>query len=86
MLCCTEKHFQEAQLMSHHYSESFKQEVIAQFESGNTAKSICEKYGIARSTLFLWKKERIADDHGRIPRELYLQLQELDRLRMENSI
>ena len=72
--------------MSHHYSESFKQEVIAQFESGNTAKSINEKNKIARSTQYLWKKERIADDHGRIPRELYLQLQELDRLRMENSI
>lgn len=72
--------------MSHHYSESFKQEVIAQFDSCNTAKFICKKYGIARSTLFLWKKERSSDDHGRIPRELHLQLQELEQLRMENSI
>lgn len=72
--------------MSHHYSESFKQEIIAQFESGNTAKSICEKYGIARSTLFLWRKERTADDHGRMPREQYLQRQELTRLRIENDI
>ena len=39
--------------MSQHYSELFKQEIIAQFESGNTTKSICEKYGVDRSMLFL---------------------------------
>ena len=72
--------------MSQHYSELFKQEVIAQFESGNTAKSICEKYGIARSTLFLWKKERTVNDYGRMPREQYLQQHELTRLRIENGI
>jgi len=72
--------------MSQHYSELFKQEVIAQFESGNTAKSICEKYGIARSTLFLWRKERAVTEYERMSREQYLQQQELTRLRIENDI
>jgi len=72
--------------MAPHYTETFKQTVLTRFEQGSTAKSICEEYGIARSTLFLWKKERTPDNHGIIPRELYLQQQEIQRLRVENGI
>ena len=72
--------------MAPHYTETFKQTVLTQFEQGSTARSICEEYGIARSTLFLWKKERKPDNHGIIPRELYLQQQEIQRLRVENGI
>lgn len=72
--------------MASRYTESFKRTVIEQFELGSTAQSICEQHGIARSTLFLWKKERTPDNHGSMPRELYLQQQELQRLRVENGI
>jgi len=86
MLYCNGNNFLGGNIMSQHYSELFKQEVIAQFESGNTAKSICEKYGIARSTLFLWRKERAVTEYERMSREQYLQQQELTRLRIENDI
>lgn len=72
--------------MAKHYSENLKKTVVAQFESKQSAKAICAEYGIARSTLFLWKKQYTVDKTGQIPRERYLLEKELDRLRTENQI
>lgn len=72
--------------MANRYPENLKKTVVAQFEDGRSAKEICVKYGIARSTLFLWKKQYAANETGQIPRERYLLEQELKRLRTENQI
>lgn len=68
------------------YPETFKQKVIAELECGNTAKSICTEFGIARSTLFSWIKENKSDNYSQISGQLYLERQELERLRTENRI
>ena len=72
--------------MTKRYPDSLKQIVIDQYKEGLTAKSICAKYGIARSTLFLWKRQYAADETGQMPRERYLLEQELERFRTENMI
>jgi len=72
--------------MANRYSDELKKTVITQYEKGRSAKAICTEYSIARSTLFLWKKQYTADETGQIPRERYLLEQELERLRTENMI
>lgn len=72
--------------MGSHYLASTKQAAITKFENGSTAKEICAELGISRSTLFFWVKESKPDNQAPIPRQLYLELQELEHLRKENSI
>ncbi len=72
--------------MANRYPENLKKTVIAQFEDGWSAKDICAEYGIARSTLFLWKKQYTTSETGQIPRTQYLLEKELERLRIENQI
>lgn len=68
------------------YTEEFKQQVISEFEGGLTVGKIREKYGVSRSSVFLWVKERTPDDRGQVPRDRYLLEKELERLRKENEI
>ena len=72
--------------MAKRYEESFKVKIIKQHQTGISAAKLCSQYGIARSTLFLWKKQYTADEAGQIPRERYLLEMELERLRTENTI
>ena len=72
--------------MANRYTEDFKKQIIAQYQTDISAKKLCSQYGIARSTLFLWKKQYTADESGQIPRERYLLEKELERLRTENMI
>lgn len=72
--------------MSARYPDSLKKKVVAKYTGSQTAKTICAEYGIARSTLFLWKKQYSPDASGQIPRERYLLEKELERLRTENTI
>ena len=72
--------------MSKRYPESLKKTVVSQYNGGQSAKTICAEYGIARSTLFLWVKQYTADEPGQIPRERYLLEKEVERLRTENMI
>ena len=72
--------------MAKRYEESFKVKIIKQHQTGISAVKLCSQYGIARSTLFLWKKQYTADEAGQIPRERYLLEKELERLRTENTI
>ena len=72
--------------MAKRYEESFKVKIIKQHQTGISAAKLCSQYGIARSTLFLWKKQYTADEAGQIPRERYLLEKELERLRTENTI
>lgn len=72
--------------MAKRYKESFKEEIVKQYQSGNSAVELCAKFGIARSTLFLWLKQRRPDSNGGIPLEQYKMQKELERLRIENQI
>ena len=72
--------------MAKRYTEDFKKHVIEQYQAKISAAELCSQYGIARSMLFLWKKQYTADETGQIPRERYLLEQELERLRTENMI
>ena len=72
--------------MASRYSEDLKKPAVAHLSGNEFAKTICAEYGIARSTLFLWKKQYTADETGQIPRERYLLEKELERLRTENKI
>ena len=72
--------------MANRYTEDFKKQIIAQYQTDISAAKLCSQYGIARSTLFLWKKQYTADKTGQIPRERYLLEKELERLRTENQI
>ncbi len=72
--------------MARRYEESFKKYIVKQHQTGISAVKLCSQYGIARSTLFLWKKQYTVDETGQIPRERYLLEKELDRLRTENMI
>ncbi|MBQ8831059.1 MAG: IS3 family transposase [Oscillospiraceae bacterium] len=72
--------------MAKRYEESFKEEIVKQYQSGNSAVELCAKFGIARSTLFLWLKQRRPDSNGGIPLEKYKIQKELERLRIENHI
>ena len=72
--------------MANRYTAELKETVITQHQNGRTARDICAEYGIARSTLFLWKKQYTTDDPGQIPRERYLLGKELAQLRTENMI
>lgn len=72
--------------MSKRYSEEQKQIMVGKYEGGCTAKAICAEYGVSRSTLLSWVKQYSPDADGQIPREQYLMLKELERLRIENQI
>ena len=72
--------------MSNHYSENFKSTIVQHYLSGTTSVQLCTKYGIARSTLFLWVKQYSVNADGEVPRERYLLEKELKRLRTENAI
>ena len=72
--------------MSKRYSEEQKQIMVGKYEGGSTAKAICDKYGVSRSTLLLWVKQYSPDADGQIPRVQYLMRKELERLRIENQI
>ena len=72
--------------MARRYEESFKKYIVKQHQTGTSAIKLCSQYGIARSTLFLWKKQYTVDEVGQMPRERYLLEKELDRLRTENMI
>ena len=72
--------------MENRYPENLRKAAVTKFINGQSAKEVCAEYGIARSTLFLWKKQYTTDKIGQIPREQYLLKKELDRLRMENTI
>ena len=72
--------------MENRYPENLRKAAVTKFINGQSAKEVCAEYSIARSTLFLWKKQYTTDKIGQIPREQYLLKKELDRLRMENTI
>ncbi len=72
--------------MAKRYSEEFRLTMVGKYEGGCTAKEICEKYGVSRSTLLQWAKEYSPDNRGQIPREQYLLRKEVERLRVENEI
>lgn len=72
--------------MAKRYEESFKDEIVKEYQSGNSAVELCAKFGIARSTIFLWLKKRRPDSNGVIPLEKYKMQKELERLRIENQI
>lgn len=72
--------------MAKRYTEEFKQEMINLYKNGHPASQICREFGMSKSTLFLWIKNYTADKHGQIPREIYLQQLEMERLRKENLI
>lgn len=72
--------------MAKRYEESFKKNIVKQQQSGIPVDKLCSQYGVARSTLFLWKKQYTTDETGQIPRERYLLEKELERLRTENAI
>ena len=72
--------------MAKRYEETFKKHIVKQHKTGISAVKLCSQYGIARSTVFLWKKLYTVDETGQIPRERYLLEKELDRLRTENMI
>ena len=68
------------------YTEEFKQQILSELNDGLTVNEIREKYGVARSSVFLWVKERTPDAQGQVPRERYLLEKELERLRKENEV
>lgn len=68
------------------YSEEIKKSAINKYKGGVKAKMVCEEYGIARSTLFLWVKQYSENKAGQIPREQYLLKKELEKLHIENRI
>ena len=72
--------------MASHYPEEIKQYVVTQYKAGILAKELCEEFGMTRSTLFKWVKERSVNNNGQIPREQYLLQIELERLRLEVKI
>ena len=72
--------------MAKRYTEEFKKEMVRLYKSGQTGSQICKEFGMARSSLFLWVKNYTTDKHGQIPREVYLQQLETERLRNENLI
>ncbi|MDY3286499.1 MAG: IS3 family transposase [Eubacteriales bacterium] len=72
--------------MAKHYPENQKKMIVSQYVGGRSSRDICKEYGIARSTLFLWKKQYTTDETGQIPRKRYLLEKELERLRTENAI
>lgn len=72
--------------MSTRYTEDFKETVVARHKSGATAAELCNHYGIAHSTLYLWIKQYSPDKTNQLPRQQYLLQKELDRLRIENTI
>lgn len=72
--------------MASHFPEEIKQYVVTQYKAGIVAKELCEEFGMTRSTLFKWVKERSVNNNGQIPREQYLLQTELERLRLEVKI
>lgn len=73
-------------MVANRYPENLKKIVVTLHAGGQSANAICTEYGIARSTLFLWRKQYKADETGQIPRNQYLLEKELNRLRTENQI
>lgn len=63
--------------MENRYPENLRKAAVTKFINGQSAKEVCAEYGIARSTLFLWKKQYTTDKIGQIPREQYLLKKEL---------
>ena len=72
--------------MAKRYSEEMKRIMIDEYKGGRSAKDICAKYGVSRSTLLLWAKQYSPDNEGQIPREIYLMRMQLERLKIENQI
>jgi transposase InsO family protein len=72
--------------MSKRYTEAFKREISEQYTKGTSAPILCAQYGMARSTLFSWVQQYTANEVGQMPREQYLMVKELERLRTENKI
>jgi putative transposase len=69
------------------YTEKEKQIIVKQYLSGESASGLCQKHGIARSSLYLWSKQ-YSDviPESKTAREIYLLEQEVKRLRVQNEI
>jgi transposase-like protein len=73
--------------MSKRYTDEEKARFVQLYKITYSAQEICEKYGIARSSLLLW-----AQQYSDIPieaktaREIYLLEKEATRLRIQNQI
>ena len=67
------------------YSEKVRQEAITLYQNGTPVSDICSKLNIARSSLFLWIKQKRPAKIGKTSRAQYLEQLELERLRIESS-
>lgn len=72
--------------MAKNYPKEVREEAVGLYLRGQSAREVCAKFGMSRSTLLLWAKENRPDGNGQIPREIYLLKKEAARLRVENQI
>ena len=69
------------------YTEEEKVKIVVLYQNGSTARELCEKYGMGRSSLYEWIKQ-----NSELPvkiksaREIYLLDKEVKRLRITNEI
>ena len=68
------------------YSGENRFDAITMYKEGTTAKDICDKFGISRSSLYYWVQQSGVDEYKRLSRDEYLLQAELKRLREENCI
>ncbi|OJU16636.1 MAG: hypothetical protein BGN88_01325 [Clostridiales bacterium 43-6] len=73
--------------MPKRYTEKEKQEIVRLYQTSYSAKEICVKFGISRSSLFLWAQQYSEiNSEVKTAREVYLIEKEIARLRIENQI
>jgi len=68
------------------YSTEFKQQVIHEHIEGASSLELAQKYGLARSSVTLWKRQLKTNFQPSKSREEYLAQQELERLRIDSQI
>ncbi len=69
--------------MANHYTEEFKKQVIQQYENGSSIHELSEKYHIASSTLYHWRKEHCSiqtPTQSYTPSDFHIVLKRLKKL------
>ncbi len=73
------------------YSEEFKQQILALYNSGKSISQLCSEYGINKNTIYRWIKNSnpVAYDKDKNPinqKEYNRLLKEIQELKLENEI
>ncbi len=77
----------------HSYTDEFKKQIVALYDSGKRPSDLVREYGISHATIYKWSHEhknsgsfKAADNRTPEQNELIELRKEIQQLRMENDI